>query len=262
VALAATVVAALAAAAPGQRGRRRSPDAATRSSPTATTGSASASRPASIDDGPNASANYVFAQAIPASDGVTDVGSFLRFMLGRLGVSIGTVLASSSTGQFEQMDFLGTIGSKPVHGGRGRGHSSGGVTSGAIRLAIATTPLWNSVNPALLRVVAGIQHDLTQDDQELLRVQQQIQGFQRQVEGFDRTLIRNRHRPRSRHRRDLRGTVQRLLQERPERAGVTSTGAVSGRSCRPSRPRRPAPTPAKRGQARERWPGTAGPSLA
>jgi hypothetical protein len=152
-----------------------------------------------IDDGPNASANYVFAQAIPASDGVTDVGSFLRFMLGRLGVSVGTVLASSSTqptgttgggtAQFEQMDFLGTVGSKQVHGiVAASATSGGGVTSGAIRLAIATTALWNSVNPALLRVVAGIQHDFTQDDQELLRVQQQIEGFQRQVEGFDQAL--------------------------------------------------------------------------
>jgi hypothetical protein len=152
-----------------------------------------------IDDGPDASANYVFAQAIPASDGVTDVGSFLRFMLGKLGVSIGTVLASGTTppqtttgggtAQFEQMNFLGTVGSKQVHGIVGAtATSGGGVTSGAIRLAIATTALWNSVNPALLRVVAGIQHDFTQDDQELLKVQQQIQGFQRQVEGFDQAL--------------------------------------------------------------------------
>lgn len=66
--------------------------------------------------------------------------------------------------------------------------SGGGVTSGAIRLALSIPSLWNSVNPALLRVAADIQHDFTQDDQELLRVQQQLQGFAQQVEGFDQAL--------------------------------------------------------------------------
>jgi hypothetical protein len=147
-----------------------------------------------LTDGPNASAAYVFAQAVPASTGGSNMGSFIRFMLGRLGVSVGTVLASSTApgaggSQFGEMDFLGTVGAKQVHGIVGANATLGGaVASGSIRLAISSTDLWNSANPALLRVVAGIQHDFTQDDQELLRVQQQIEGFQRQVQGFDQAL--------------------------------------------------------------------------
>ena len=37
-------------------------------------------------------------------------------------------------------------------------------------------------------VASGIQHDFTQDDQELLDVQQQLQGFAQQVSGFDQAL--------------------------------------------------------------------------
>jgi hypothetical protein len=152
-----------------------------------------------VNDGANASANYLFSQAIPASNGVTDVKSYLQFMFRLLKIKIGTVLNSQSapnkqtvTGalqQFEQVEFLGSLGSKSVHGIVGaQSVSGGGVTSGSIRLAISTRGLWNSVNPALLRVAAGIQHDFTQDDQQLLRVQQQLQGFARQVQGFDQAL--------------------------------------------------------------------------
>jgi hypothetical protein len=130
---------------------------------------------------------------------VTDVKSYLRYMSGKLGIKINRVLSSSAapntttvTGalqQFEQVEFLGRLRTGQIHGIVGvQSVSGGGVTSGSIRLAISTPALWNAVNAALLRVAAGIQHDFTQDDQELLRVQQQLQGFAQQVQGFDRAL--------------------------------------------------------------------------
>ena len=152
-----------------------------------------------INDGANASANYFFSQAIPSSKGVTDVKSYLQFMFNLLGLKVEKVIGSVSapnkqtvTGalqQFEQVEFLASQRGKQLHGIVGaQSVSGGGVTSGSIRLVLSTPGLWNSVNPALLRVAAGIQHDFTQDDQELLRVQQQLQGFSQQVAGFDQAL--------------------------------------------------------------------------
>jgi hypothetical protein len=147
-----------------------------------------------------ASATYVFTQAISsATTGVTDVKSYVAYMLPLLGVKVDTVLATSSapntttvtgaTQQFEQVEFLGSNGGNLVHGIVGaQATSGGGVTSGTVRLVMATRGQWNALNQALLRVASGIQHDFTQDDQELLHVQQQLQGFAQQVEGFDQAL--------------------------------------------------------------------------
>ena len=152
-----------------------------------------------IDDGVNASAAYLFSQTIPASSGVTDVKSYVQYMFRLIGIKIDKVLSSSSapdkqtvtgaTEQFEQVEFLGTVNGKAIHGVVGAHNVSGrGITSGSIRLALANRALWNSLNPALLRIAAGIQPDFTQDDQALLRVQQQLQGFSQQVAGFDQAL--------------------------------------------------------------------------
>jgi hypothetical protein len=151
-------------------------------------------------DGHVASATYLFTQAISsATTGVTDVKSFATYELGLLGVKVDTIIStaaapnqttlSGATSQFEEIEFLGSNGGNLVHGIAGvQATSGGGVTSGTVRLAMSTRPLWNSLNQALLRVASGIQHDFTQDDQDLLRVQQQLQGFANQVEGFDQAL--------------------------------------------------------------------------
>jgi hypothetical protein len=152
-----------------------------------------------VDDGTNASAAYLFSQTIPASSGVTDVKSYLQFMLRIIGIKIDKVVSSSSapdkhtvtggTEQFEQVEFLGSVNGRSIHGVIGAHNVSGpGVTSGSIRLALANRALWNSLNPTLLRIAAGIQPDFTQDDQTLLRVQQQQQGFSQQVAGFDQAI--------------------------------------------------------------------------
>jgi hypothetical protein len=152
-----------------------------------------------VDDGVNASAAYLFSQTIPASAGVTDVKSYLQFMFRLIGIKIDQVLSTQTapdkqtvtgaTEQFEQVEFLGSLDKLAIHGVVGAHNVSGrGITSGSIRLALAKRALWNSLNPTLLRIAAGIQPDFTQDDQELLRVQQQLQGFAQQVAGFDQAL--------------------------------------------------------------------------
>jgi hypothetical protein len=151
-------------------------------------------------DGKLGSATYVFSQAVSqTTTGVTDVKSYLQYMLGLLGVKMGPVISISAapnqttvTGavqQVEEVEFLGSNRGIPIHAVAGvQAVSGSGITSGSVRLAMSTKAQWNALGQALLRVASGIQHDFTQDDQELLRVQQQLEGFAQQVAGFDQAL--------------------------------------------------------------------------
>jgi hypothetical protein len=152
-----------------------------------------------LDDGPNASANFILAGPFPASEGVTDAQSLLRFSFQKLGLKIDTVLATASSppqtaanGGTEQeviTEFLGSLGSKKLHGlVRVISSTGGGVTSGALRIAVATPELWNSLNGALIWVTYGIQHAFTQDLHAIQQAQQQLAGFAQQVAGFDQAL--------------------------------------------------------------------------
>ena len=172
-------------------------------------------------DGKLGSATYVFSQAVPQSTtGVTDVKSYAPVHARPARREGGPVL--STLGRAEPDD--GHRRGPAVRGDRvprlERRHpdprvagvqatSGGGVTSGTVRLAMSTRPQWNALNQALLRVASGIQHDFTQDDQELLHVQQQLQGFAQQVAGFDQALngtdiVQTRRRARRSRRRTAR----------------------------------------------------------
>ena len=103
-----------------------------------------------LDAGPNASANFLLAGPFLASStGVTDAASFQQYCFQRLGLTINTVLSSATfpsqttaAGGTEQeiiTEFLGTAGSKQVHGlVRTIASTGGGVTSGVLRIALAT----------------------------------------------------------------------------------------------------------------------------
>lgn len=156
-----------------------------------------------LDDGPDASANYIFWEPLTPSQGVTDAQSLLNYTFGQIGVKVDTVLATVSapntttaaggTGEAERVEFLGTVnGTKQVHAiATVTATTGGGVTSGAVRLAISTPALWNSLNGALIQVANGIEHDFTQDLAQLRQVQQQLDAFGQQVEGFDYALNGN-----------------------------------------------------------------------
>jgi hypothetical protein len=157
-----------------------------------------------LDDGPNASASYLFVGPYTASEGVTDGESLMRYVFGRLGLAIDRVLSTVSapnqttaTGATQQefiAAFLGHLkakggGSKPLHGVvRVISSTTGGVTSGVLRIALATPALWNSLNGALIWAMYGIEHDFTQDLAAIQQAQEQLAGFSRQVAGFDQVL--------------------------------------------------------------------------
>jgi hypothetical protein len=152
-----------------------------------------------LHDGPNASANFLLAGPLPASDGVTDNQSLLNYTMREASVTIDKVLLSVSgptqtsvTGATEQeviYFFLGHVGAKAIHGeARVISSTGGGVTSGILRFALTTPKLWNALNGGLMWAALSIQHNFTQDLQAIQQAQQQQAGFAQQVAGFDKAL--------------------------------------------------------------------------
>ncbi len=66
--------------------------------------------------------------------------------------------------------------------------TSGQSTAGVFRLALAESPLWNSLNGALIETAGSVQHDFSQDLGEIQAVNRQWQDFSGQVANFDDTL--------------------------------------------------------------------------
>ncbi len=153
-----------------------------------------------LDDGPNASANFLLAGPfLQSSTGITNTATFQQYCLGKLGINVSKVLSnysfpasSTASGGTEQemiTEFLGTIGSKPIHGlVRTIASVGGGVSSGVLRIALTTPGLWNSLNGAVIAVSYGIEHNFTQDLAAIRQQQQQLAGFAQQVAGFDQAL--------------------------------------------------------------------------
>ncbi len=153
-----------------------------------------------LDAGPNASANFLLAGPfLASSSGVTDAASFQQYCFQRLGLTINTVLSratfpsqTTAAGGTEQeiiTEFLGTAGSKQVHGlVRTIASTGGGVTSGVLRIALATPSLWDSLNGALIWDTYSIEHSFTQDLAAIQQQQEQLASFSQQVAGFDQAL--------------------------------------------------------------------------
>jgi hypothetical protein len=153
-----------------------------------------------LNDGANASANFILTGPFLASStGVTDAQSLLRYSFGKLGIKIDTVLSTATfpstttvTGAKQEeviTEFLGRLGAKRLHGlVRVISVTGGGDTSGALRIALATPGLWNSLNGELIWMSYSIQHKFTQDLAAIQRTQEQLAGFSHQVAGFDQAL--------------------------------------------------------------------------
>ena len=87
------------------------------------------------------------------------------------------------------MEFTATLSGTPVHGLIYMEVSTGdGSTAGVFRLALADSALWNSLNGALIEMAGSVQHDFSQDLQEIQNVNRQWQDFSGQVADFDDTL--------------------------------------------------------------------------
>ena len=152
-----------------------------------------------IDDGNDASASYLLT-LLPPGSGVDSPQSLLTYVLSHLGIHVDKQLASSQSAS-QQLSNGGTGGQlleeftatlsdgRTVHGSADVVSATGGTTaSGVVRLALAATALWNSVNGALIHVRESIQHDFTQDLRQWEHVSQQQQAFAQQVQGFDYAL--------------------------------------------------------------------------
>ena len=89
----------------------------------------------------------------------------------------------------EYSEFTATLSGKAVHGLIYMNIStSGQTTAGVFRLALAAGGLWNPLNGALIQMVGSIQHNFSQDLQEIQAVNRQWQDFSGQVANFDDTL--------------------------------------------------------------------------
>ena len=149
--------------------------------------------------GNDATTSYA-ATFAPLGSGVNSPQTLLSWAFGKIGVRIGQTLFSAQLpdqplsggaveGQ-EYVEFTGTLSDgRPIHGLVNVVSTTGsGGTGGVIRLGVATTSQWNSVNGALIHIMFGIQHSITQDLQQYEQLSRQWQAFGQQVQGFDYAL--------------------------------------------------------------------------
>jgi len=148
--------------------------------------------------GRQASATYVFFQFLQPNTGVTSGKTLRSYEFNHLGIHIQQLLSSSqssatpcTSGTCTQdlEEFTATLNGKAVHGvvyAYASATSAG--ASGYMRLALADTDLWNSLNGGLLHMLGGIQHNFSQDIQEWANLQRQWLRFDQQVQGFDYAL--------------------------------------------------------------------------
>ena len=131
-----------------------------------------------------------FVQGVNVSQPVSTPSEAITYWFGKLGFQAPQVLSAIAAGPSQEyMEFTATLNGKAVHGLIYMETSTdGGSTAGVFRLALADRPLWDSLNGALIEMAGSIQHDFTQDLQEIQAVNRQWQDFSGQVANFDDTL--------------------------------------------------------------------------
>ncbi len=142
-----------------------------------------------LHHGTDADVSYLLAETLPAQAG-SSPQAFIDYVLGQENVTavnaIATVGGGSQSTEYEE--FTGTLSGVPVHGVISGQLSTGVAPSGVIRLALANQDVWNSMTGALVQMAGFIQHDFTQDLQQLQQINRQWQNFSNQVANFDDTL--------------------------------------------------------------------------
>ena len=131
-----------------------------------------------------------FVAGVNISQPINTPSEAITYWFGKLGFQAPRVLSATTVGGSEEyMEFTATLNGTPVHGLMYMETSTdGGSTAGVFRLALADSPLWDSLNGALIEMAGSIQHDFTQDLQEIQAVNRQWQDFSGQVANFDDTL--------------------------------------------------------------------------
>ena len=141
--------------------------------------------------------SYTLLEAVAAAQ-ADSPQTMINFYLAKLNVqSVVSLWSTSTPGQPTASGGIGALGYEeftanlngPVHGLiYANVTTGGGVTSGVVRLALSTASEWNAENSGLIQMAGAIQHNFTQDLQQLQQVNQQFQDFSGQVANFDDTL--------------------------------------------------------------------------
>lgn len=141
--------------------------------------------------------SYSLLEAVSASD-ADSPQTMIDFYLSNLHFqSVDSVWSTSTpnqtnsgggTSSLEYEEFTADLNG-PVHGLIYANTSTeGSDTSGVVRLALSTAPEWNGENSGLIQMSGAVQHNFTQDLQQLQQVNQEFQDFSGQVANFDDTL--------------------------------------------------------------------------
>jgi hypothetical protein len=139
-----------------------------------------------------------FEQGVNATTPITSAETALDYMFSLYKIDVTQVLSSyvvpviqttSGIQAQEYEEFLATLNGKPQHGLVYINASiDGGSAAGVIRLGLTSPSLWNSINGGVIEMMGSIQHDFTQDLEDIQAVNQQWQDFSGQVEDFDDVL--------------------------------------------------------------------------
>jgi hypothetical protein len=137
---------------------------------------------------PSADVSYVLLEAIPSSQ-VSSAQGLIDFVLGKDGFTnvhpVWTVGAQNPEYEEFTATFDGVIDRGLIYANAQVG---GGITAGVVRLALSSADQWNALNSGLIQMAGAIQHDFTQDLQQLQQVNQEFQNFSGQVANFDDVL--------------------------------------------------------------------------
>lgn len=131
-----------------------------------------------------------FVQGVNVSQALSTPAEAIEFWFSRLGFASTELLSTTKVGQDEEYaEFTASLGGKPVHGLMYMLIStSGQTTAGVFRLALADSGQWDPLNGALIEMAGSIQHNFTQDLEEIQAVNREWQDFSGQVANFDDTL--------------------------------------------------------------------------
>ncbi len=149
--------------------------------------------------GNTADVTYLLAEVVPNSESGSAQG-LIGYYLNSAGVgdvqAVWTDTSPTQTvsgGAEQQSEFEEFTGSVKGVADRGLIHAtavtdSDGYTSGVIRMALSTKSTWNALNSGLIQMAGSIQHNFTQDLEQLQNLNQEWQNFDGQVESFDDVL--------------------------------------------------------------------------
>lgn len=144
-----------------------------------------------------ADVSYLLIEAASSTQ-VSSAQGLINFVLGKDGfTNVQSVSTVSSPSQAEQAgtqtieyeEFTANFNGLADHGLiYAVADVGGGVASGVVRLALSSANQWNALNSGLIQMAGAIQHDFSQDLQQIQQVNQEFQNFSGQVDNFDDVL--------------------------------------------------------------------------